>query len=128
MDWSIRWTAGGSSGKLIIVDVDNAVKYTTEVGGNIVASDSGGGRDSIAGLAAKLVAARTAVGLSQSAAAEAAKLDSGNLSRYETGVKTPTLAVMMRLAAAYSVSVADLLPSPEPAPLPPVARIVSKRK
>ena len=91
-----------------------------------MASDSGPGRDSIAGLAAKLVAARIAVGLTQSAAADAAKLDNGNLSRYESGAKTPTLAVMIRLAAAYGVSVADLLPTSEPAASASPAGIVPR--
>ena len=80
-------------------------------------------RDIVHGLAAKLVAARNTSGLSQTAAATASAVSRPNLSRYESGSKTPTLAVLIRLAAAYSVPVADLLPPPVVAP-----RVVSKRK
>ena len=73
-----------------------------------------------------MVAARVASGLSQTTAATAASVSRPNLSRYEAGTKTPTLAVMMRLAVAYRVSVADLLPTPEPV-APPKPR-PAKRK
>ena len=85
-------------------------------------------RDSVHGLAAKLAAARVASGLSQTAASDAANVSRPNLSRYEAGTKTPTLAVLLKLAAAYGVGVADLLPTPKPIAPPPAPRPPARGK
>ena len=93
-------------------------------------------RDSVAGLPGQLVAARRAAGFTQATAAVASGINNGNLSRYETGAKTPTLAVLYKLAAAYGCNVCDLLPggilpraaSPEPVAPPPAPRPKARGK
>lgn len=69
-------------------------------------------RDHIPGLGAKLRAARENSGLSQVEAGAASGVHHVSIAQYETDKRTPTLAVVMRLAAAYGVTVADLLPAP----------------
>ena len=62
-----------------------------------------------------------------------------NLSAYERGLKTPTLAVLYRLATAYGVEVSELLPLVEhvnppaeddesPPAVEPTPRVISKKK
>lgn len=70
------------------------------------------GRDSVPGLAAALRAARVAAGMSQVAAGQKAGVHFVSIAKFETGKSTPTLRVLYRLAAAYGVTVADLLPPP----------------
>ena len=84
-----------------------------------MARESGPKRDAVPGLPARLVAVREAAGLSQSTAAAQAGIDRPNLSNYETGVRTPGLAVAIRLARAYGVTLNDLVPADEVAALPP---------
>lgn len=67
-------------------------------------------RDQVPGLAAKLKAARERSGLTQEQVAEAASVSRASLSQYESGSKTPTLAVIYKLAAAYGVKATTLLP------------------
>lgn len=78
-------------------------------------------RDYVAGVGAKLAAARDACGMSQVAAAGAAGIGRGNLWQYETDRKAPTLAVLKRLADAYGATVCSLLPEGWEAPAPPAA-------
>ena len=91
-----------------------------------------GDRNPVDDLPAKLLAVRESVGLSRPNAALLAVVGKGNLWQYETGAKTPTLAVLYKLAAAYGCNVCDLLPggilhTPEPvAPARP--RPMGKRK
>ena len=85
-------------------------------------------RDELPGLGAKLTEARKAAGLTIVDAADKSDVHRVSIGEYEANRKTPTVAVLIKLAAAYSVSVADLLPSPDPVPLPPVARPMGKRK
>ncbi len=83
-------------------------------------------RDSVPGLGEKLKGARVAAGLTQVQAAEASEVDRVNISKFEGDNKTPTLATLYKLAAAYGVDVCDLLPrdaqgqlpadEPDPAP------------
>ena len=83
------------------------------------------GRDFVAGVGAKLIAAREAAGMTQVAAAAAAAIGRGNLWQYERDRKAPTLAVLKRLADAYGATVCSLLPegwqAPSPPPAPPAA-------
>jgi len=67
-------------------------------------------RDTIPGLAARLVAARTAAGISQSETARRSGVARENLIRYEQGSKGPTLRIVYLLARAYGVEVSELLP------------------
>ncbi len=67
-------------------------------------------RDAVPGLGDKLKAARTAAGLTQVQAAESSAVSRVNISSFETDAKTPTLATLYKLAAAYGVNVCDLLP------------------
>lgn len=75
-------------------------------------------RDFVEGLDSKLKEARIAAGLSQIEAAERAEVAQYRISQYELGKKTPTLAVLLRLAVGYGVDVASLLP-PTPTPKRP---------
>ena len=100
-----------------------------------MASESVPKRDAVPGLPARLVAVRESAGLSQAAAASLAGIDRPNLSHYETGFRTPGLAVTIRLARAYGVTLNDLVPTDELAALPldepevePTPRVISKRK
>ena len=88
-----------------------------------------GDRNPVDDLPAKLLAVRESAGLSRPDAALMAAVGKGNLWQYETGAKTPTLAVLYKLAAAYGCNVCDLLPGgvrpvaaavavPPPAPRP----------
>ena len=67
-------------------------------------------RDEVPGLAARLKAARAGKGMTQTQAGEAAGIHQTNLSEFEGGTKTPTLATLYKLAEAYAVNVCDLLP------------------
>ncbi len=75
-------------------------------------------RDPIPGLAARLVAARTAAGLNQTSAAARSGVHRVNLAAYERERMTPTVRAVYLLARAYGVPVADLLPPVEEV-LPP---------
>jgi transcriptional regulator with XRE-family HTH domain len=68
-------------------------------------------RDSVPGLAAKLRAAREAAGLTQIQAGERSGVHHVSIAKFETDKSTPTLRVLYRLADAYGVDVADLLPT-----------------
>jgi transcriptional regulator with XRE-family HTH domain len=67
-------------------------------------------RDAVPGLGEKLKAVRTTAGVTQVAAAEASGVSRVNISSFESDAKTPTLATLYKLAAAYGVNVCDLLP------------------
>jgi transcriptional regulator with XRE-family HTH domain len=69
-------------------------------------------RDHVTGLGDRLREVRKAAGMTQAAAGEAAGVHYIQITKYETGVATPTVAVLMKLAAAYGVTVNDLLPPP----------------
>lgn len=71
-------------------------------------------RDAVPGLAARLRAAREACGLSQVDAGEAAGVHHVSIAQFETDVRTPTLATLLKLAAAYGVDVCDLIPGSDP--------------
>lgn len=73
-------------------------------------------RDTIPGMAARLRAARKKAGLTQTEAARRSGVHYVSISRFETGVKMPTLKALMKLAAAYGVSVCDLIPGGTNAP------------
>lgn len=82
-------------------------------------------RDAVPGLGEKLKAARTAAGVTQVAAAEASGVSRVNISAFESDGKTPTLATLYKLAAAYGVNVCELLPSgvlPDATPEPKKAK------
>lgn len=70
-------------------------------------------RDSVAGLATILVAARAKAGMSQVQASAASTVPRTMISQFEIGAKTPTLATLYKLAAAYGVNVCVLLPGGE---------------
>jgi len=65
------------------------------------------------GLGEKLKAAREKAGLSQVVVAEKSGVARANLSAFENGSQTPTLATLYKLAEAYGVDVCDLLPRPQ---------------
>ena len=67
-------------------------------------------RDSVEGLAAKLIAARENAGFSQAQAGIASGVSRTTINQFERGAKTPTLATLYKLAKAYGVDVRDLLP------------------
>lgn len=71
-------------------------------------------REIIPGLAEKLAAARAAAGLSQIEAGEKSGVHNISIARYETDERVPTLMALYKLAAAYGVKVADLLPAELP--------------
>lgn len=90
-------------------------------------------RDAVPGLGEKLRAARIAAGYTQPSAADASGVHHVNISGFETETKTPTLATLYKLAAAYGVNVCDLLPggmyngrpvppAPEPEKNPPAKK------
>jgi len=66
-------------------------------------------RDSVPGLPAALRAAREAAGLSQVDAGERSGVHAVSIARFETDVRTPTIATLMKLADAYGVDVCELL-------------------
>lgn len=70
-------------------------------------------RDVVPGLGEKLKAARDSKQFTQAEAASASGVFQGNISLFEAEEKTPTLATLYKLAAAYGVKVADLLPDGE---------------
>lgn len=70
------------------------------------------GRDAVPGLAARLVAAREAAGLSVQAAADRSGVHGVSIARFEKGRRVPTIATLCKLAEAYGVSPGDLLPPP----------------
>ena len=61
-----------------------------------------------------LRARRKALGMSQEALAEAARVSSSYVSQLERGRRSPTLHVLESLARGLGVTVADLLEDPEP--------------
>lgn len=67
-------------------------------------------RQSIPGLGEKMKETRTAAGLSQQQAGDVSGVHRISIAKFETGKTVPTLAVLYRLAAAYGVTVCDLLP------------------
>ena len=69
-------------------------------------------REVIVGLADRLKAAREAAGLSQQQAGEASGVHHVSIARFETDKRVPTLAALYKLAAAYGVTVAEMLPDP----------------
>lgn len=69
-------------------------------------------RDHVPGLGDKLRAAREAVQLSQVGAGEKSGVHHVSIARYESEERVPTIAALYKLAAAYGVTVADLLPPP----------------
>lgn len=76
-------------------------------------------RDHVVGLADRLVAARTAAGLSQAAVFRMTGIARANIMHFEKGNKTPTLATLYKLASVYKIHVCDLLPEAvEDAPKP----------
>lgn len=80
-------------------------------------------RDTVVeGLADKLASARKAAGLSQVQASEATGIKQTNISVFERGKKTPTLATLIKLAKAYGVDPCDLIPKEEPKPEPAPAK------
>jgi transcriptional regulator with XRE-family HTH domain len=94
-------------------------------------------RDEVPGLAEKLKAAREAAGLSQVAAEAASGVHRVTISVFESGGRTPTLATLLKLAEAYGVDVAELIPRPqkgaaapvpEAAPAPPPAPKTGRKK
>ena len=81
-------------------------------------------RDEVPGLGAKLRELRVRAGIKATVLASDYGLSQPAISRYETGAKTPTLAVLYKLAAAYGCNVCDLLPGgivPRAEPPEPVA-------
>ena len=88
-------------------------------------------RDEVPGLADKLGQARVAAGLSVADASSGSDVHRVSISEYEAGRKTPGLAVLIRLARAYGVTINDLVPADLVASLPPdepVARPMGKFK
>ena len=94
-------------------------------------------RDAVPGLGAKLKAAREKAGLTQTAADEASGVAQTNIARYEGDSKTPSLATLYKLAAAYGIDICDLLPKPteiapgsngEPVEAPAPAKKKPKKK
>ncbi len=75
-------------------------------------------RDTVPGLGEKLKAARIAAGLTQQQAVDKSGVHQANLSQFEGDAKTPTLATLYKLAAAYGVDVCDLLPRDEKGQMP----------
>jgi transcriptional regulator with XRE-family HTH domain len=75
-------------------------------------------RDAVPGLGEKLKAARAAAGLTQTQAANASGVHQVNISKFELDTKTPTLATLYKLAAAYGVDVCDMLPRDSQGQLP----------
>jgi transcriptional regulator with XRE-family HTH domain len=71
------------------------------------------GRDTVPGLAERLRAAREAAGLSQVQAGERAGVHHVSIAMFETDKRAPTVKVLLRLAEAYGVEVAELLPPPK---------------
>lgn len=67
-------------------------------------------RDTVPGLALTLRAAREAAGLSQVEAGERSGVHHVSIAKFETDKTAPTLRVLYKLAGAYGVKVADLLP------------------
>ena len=82
-------------------------------------------RDEVPGLPEQLRLSREKSGLTQVQASERSGVPQTNISIFERGTRTPTLATLYKLADAYGVEVADLLPprtppsAPEPVPEPP---------
>jgi transcriptional regulator with XRE-family HTH domain len=72
------------------------------------------GRDTVPGLAAILRAAREEAGLSQQEAADKSGVHAVSIARFETEVRGPSVATLYKLAAAYGVTVCDLLPEHAP--------------
>jgi transcriptional regulator with XRE-family HTH domain len=69
-------------------------------------ADSGGGADSAAKRLGELLAhARGQASFTQRTAARALYIDSGTLSRYETGLRLPSEAVLLKMSELYGVSV-----------------------
>lgn len=71
-------------------------------------------RDAVDGLAARLVAARAESGLSQSQVSASTGAPQPMISLYERGRRTPTVSMLLKLARAYGINPADLLPGNPP--------------
>lgn len=69
-------------------------------------------RDDVPGLGDRLKQARVKCGFTQTQAGGASGVHQTNISEFEQGLKTPTLATLIRLAVAYRVSLSDLVPLP----------------
>ncbi len=65
--------------------------------------------DPTAQFAANLRRLRTASGLTQEGLSHVTKLDPGEISRLERGVRDPQLRTIVRIARGLDVTVADLL-------------------
>lgn len=76
-------------------------------------------RDEVEGLGETLAACRAAAGMTLSQVEDVSGVPMTNLSAYERGLKTPTLAKLYALSRAYGVPVAELLPADALAALPP---------
>lgn len=70
-------------------------------------------RDSVPGLPALLKAARERCGLSQIQAAQRSGVHAVSIARFETDARTPSIATLIKLARAYGVKPADLIPADE---------------
>lgn len=67
----------------------------------------------------RVASRRNELGLSQAALADRLGFSSPQMvSRYECGEQEPRLTALLKLAAALSMPVADLLPGPEPSDAP----------
>lgn len=67
-------------------------------------------RKVIPGLAERLKSRREAAGLSQQEAGERSGVHHVSIARFETDKRVPTLDALYKLAAAYGVTIYDLLP------------------
>ena len=76
-------------------------------------------RDVVPGLGAKMREYRTKAGLKATDLTAICGVHQPSLSVYESDARAPTLAVLMRLAKAYGVSVCDFLPAEDLPLLPP---------
>lgn len=75
-------------------------------------------KELIPGLAGNLRAAREKAGLSQVEAGERSGVHHTAIAGYEIERRVPTLATLYRLAEAYGVKIADLLPKDLPKETP----------
>jgi len=71
-------------------------------------------RSAIPGLAARLLAAREAAGLTMQAAADRSAVHLVSIARFEKARRVPTIATLCKLANAYGVTPGDLLPASAP--------------
>lgn len=76
-------------------------------------------RDDVPGLGAALREHRSRLGMTMLQVEQATGIAVPTLSLYERGGKTPGVAVLIRLARAYGVTLSDIVPVDELAALPP---------